>query len=65
MLTDSSHYKKYDGSCFMYLSEILSTLQTSKVTNLMTFSDDLLILCNFTYKHPFNLLLFYQIIITN
>ena len=27
MFPDSSHYKKYNGSCFMYLSEILSKLQ--------------------------------------
>ena len=40
---DSSHYKKYNGSCFMYLSEILSKLQMFKVTNVMTFSDGLLI----------------------
>ena len=41
---DGSHYKKYNGSCFMYLSEILSKLQMFKVTNVMTFSDGLLIM---------------------
>ena len=45
---DISHYKKYNNSCFVYLSEILSKLQIFKVTNFMTFSDDLLKLCNFT-----------------
>ena len=37
----SSYYKKYNGSCFMYLCEILSKLQMFKVTNFMTFSDGL------------------------
>ena len=32
------------GSCFMYLSEILSKLQMCKVTSFMKFSDSLLIL---------------------
>ena len=41
--TDSSYYKKYNGSCFMYLCEILSKLQMFKVTHFMTFSDGLLI----------------------
>ena len=27
MFPDSSYYKKYNGSCFMYLCEILSKLQ--------------------------------------
>ena len=36
-------HKKYHASCFMYLSEILSKLQTCEVTNFMTFSDGLLI----------------------
>ena len=59
MFPDSSHYKKYNGSCFIYLSEILSKLQMFKVTHCMMFSDGLLILCNFTYKpHTFNLFLF-------
>ena len=39
---DSSHYKKYDGSYFMPLSEILSKLQICKVTNFMKVSDGLL-----------------------
>ena len=59
MFPDSSHYEKYNGSFFMYLSEILSKLQMLKVTNFMTFSDGLLIQCkcNFAYKpHTFNLL---------
>ena len=43
MFPDSSYYKKYNGSCFMYLCEILSKLQMFKVTNFMTFSDGLLI----------------------
>jgi hypothetical protein len=43
LFPESSHHKKYHGSCFMYLSEILSKLQTCEVTNLMTFSDGLLI----------------------
>ena len=43
MFPDSSYYKKYNGSCFMYLCEILRKLQMFKVTNFMTFSDDLLI----------------------
>ena len=37
------YYKKYNGSCFMYLSQILSKLQMFDVTNFMTFSDGLLI----------------------
>ena len=43
MFPESSHYKKYNGSCFMYLSEILSKLQMFKVTNFVTFSYGLLI----------------------
>ena len=43
MFPDSSHNKKYNGSCFMYLSEILGKLQMSKFTNFVTFSDGLLI----------------------
>ena len=39
MFPVSSHYKKYNGSCFMYLSGILSKLQMFKVTNVMTFSN--------------------------
>ena len=50
MFPDSSHNKKYNGSCFMYLSEILRKLQLFKVTNFMKFSDGLLIICNFAYK---------------
>ena len=50
---DSSYYKKYNGSCFMYLCEILSKLQVLKVTDFMTFSDGLLIcvilLINYTH----------------
>ena len=38
---DSSYYK--NGSCFVYLCELLSKLQMFKVTNFMTFSDGLLI----------------------
>ena len=54
MFPDSSYYKKYNGSCFMYLCEILSKLQMFKVTNFTTFSDGLL-MCNFAYKpHTFN-----------
>ena len=34
---ESIHHKKYHGSCFVYLSEILSKLQTCEVTNFMTF----------------------------
>ena len=41
LFPESSHHKKYNGSCFMYLSEILSKLQTCEVTNFMTFSDGL------------------------
>ena len=62
MFPDSSHYKKYKGSCFMYLSEILSKLQMFKVTNVMKFSDGLLIpggICNLAYKsHTFNFFIF-------
>ena len=43
LFPESSHHKKYHGSCFMYLSEILSKLQTCEVTNFMIFSDGLLI----------------------
>ena len=51
MFPDSSHYKKYNGSCFKFLNEMLSKLQMFiKVTNFMTFSDGLLLLCKFTYK---------------
>ena len=53
-------------SCFIYLSEILSKLQMFKVTNSMTFSDGLLIICHFAYKpYTFNLFLFPPGIITN
>ena len=56
MFPDTSYYKQYNGSCFIYLSEILSKLQMFKVTNFMTFSDGL---CNFVYKpHTFNFFLF-------
>ena len=34
MFPDRSHYKKYNGSCFMYLSEILNKLHMFKVTHL-------------------------------
>ena len=37
MFPDSCHHKKYNGSCFMYLSEILSKLQMCKVTIFLTF----------------------------
>ena len=40
----------------MYLSEILSKLQMFTVNNFMTFSDGLLLICNFAYKlYTFNL----------
>ena len=39
LFPENCHHKKYHGSCFMYLSEILSKLQTCEVTNFMTFSD--------------------------
>ena len=42
-MTLHDNYKKYNGSCFMSLSEILSKLQTSKVTHFIMFSDGLLI----------------------
>ena len=42
--SDSSHYKKNNGSWFMSLCEILSKLQMCKVTNFMMFSNGLLIL---------------------
>ena len=59
MFPDSSYYKKYNGSCFMYLCEILSKLQVFKVRDFMTFSDGLLIMCNFAYKpHTFIFFLF-------
>ena len=41
--TDSSHYKECNSSCFMYLSEIVSKLQMCKITNIMAFSDSLLV----------------------
>ena len=63
---DSSYYKKYNGSCFMYLCEILSKLQVFKVRDFMTFSDGLLIMCNFAYKpHTFIFFYFPLVIITN
>ena len=43
MFPDSSHYKTYNGSCFMYLSEMLIKLQMVKGTHFMKFSDGLLI----------------------
>ena len=52
LFPDSSYYKKYNGSCFMYLCEILSKLQMFKVTNFMTFSDGLLI-CVILHTHFF------------
>ena len=55
---DSSYYKKYNGSCFMYLCEILSKLQMFKVTNFMTFSDGLLICVILLINHTFNFFLF-------
>jgi len=43
--------RKYYGSCFIYLSDILSRLQMCKVTNFVTFSVVLLInIYNFAYK---------------
>ena len=53
MFSESSHHKKYHGSCFMYLSEILSKLQTCEVTNFMTFSDGLLIYVMFYINHTY------------
>ena len=44
MFPESNHFKKHNGSCFMYLSEILSKLRMCKVINVMTFSDGLLII---------------------
>ena len=66
MFPDSSYYKKYNGSCFMYLCEILSKLQMFKVTNFMTFSDGLLI-CVILLIHYTHLIFFYfpLVIITN
>ena len=61
-----TYYKKYNGSCFMYLCEILSKLQVFKVRDFMTFSDGLLIMCNFAYKpHTFIFFYFPLVIITN
>ena len=48
MFPYSSYYKKCNGSCFMYLCEILSKLQMFKVTHFMTFSDGC-VMCNFAY----------------
>ena len=64
---ESSYYKKYNGSCFMYLCEILSKLQMFiKVTNFMKFSDGLLGMCNFAYKpQTLNCFYFPLVIITN
>ena len=47
---DITQYKSCNGSCFMYLSEILSKLQMCKITNFMMFSDGLLICVLFAYK---------------
>ena len=67
MFPDSSYYKKYNGSCFMYLCELLSKLQMFKVTNFMTFSDAVrLLMCHFAYKpDTFNFFYFPLVIITN
>ena len=66
LFPESSHHKKYYGSCFMYLSEILSKLQTCEVTNLMTFSDGLLIYDFFYINHTYcNFSYFSLIIFTN
>ena len=56
MFPDNSHYKNYNGSCFMYLSEILSKLKMFKVTNFMKFSDGWLI--SVMLPHTFNCFLF-------
>ena len=66
MFPDSSYYKKYNGSCFMYLCEILSKLQMFKVTNVITFSDGLLI-CVILLINNTHLIFFYfpLVIITN
>ena len=57
MFLDSSQYEKCNGSCFMYLSEILNKLQMFKLTNFMTFSDGLqiyaLLLINHTHINVF------------
>ena len=66
MFPDSSHYKNYNGSCFMYLSEILSKLKMFKVTNFMKFSDGWLISVILLINH-IHLIVFYfpLVIITN
>ena len=55
---NSSRYKKYNGSCFMYLSEILSKLQMFNVTHFMTFSDGLLIRVILLINHTHLIFLF-------
>ena len=62
---DSSYYKKYNGSCFMYLCEILSKLQVFKVTDFMTFSDGLLICVILLINHTHFFFYFPLVIITN
>ena len=65
MFPDSRYYKKYNGSCFMYLCEILSKLQMFKVTNVMTFSDGLLICVILLINYTRHFFYFPLVIITN
>ena len=62
MPPDSSHNKKYNDSCFMQLSEILSKLQMSKVTSFRDIFVGVYV-CNFAYI-PHNCF-FPMVIITN
>ena len=63
---DSSYYKKYNGSCFMYLCEILSKLQMFKVTNVMKFFDGLLICVILLINHTYLTFFYFPlVIITN
>ena len=66
MFHDSSYYEKYNGSCFMYLCEILSKLQMFKVTHFMTFSDGLLICVILLINHTHYIFFYFPlVIITN
>ena len=60
---DSSYYKKYNGSCFMYLCEILSKLRMFKVTNFMTFSDGLLICVILLINHTHLIFFYFPLVI--
>ena len=64
MFPDSSHYKKYNGSCFIYLSEILSKLHMFKVTNFMTFSDGLLIYVILHINHTHLICFYFPLVIS-